>query len=109
MKTLTTYVPIELTDKQKNRLIRMSTHFFPNRNFKFFDNGMFGHDTISVSELNKKYVLLEVNWMEFLLYKVIPAYNKKYGPISLTWNMKNFQKEEINLIDEFYKKFKTIL
>jgi hypothetical protein len=102
MKTYITAKPISLTKEQQDRLIEMSTELFPDREWEM-KGYKIHHEETELEE--KEYLEFSMHWMEFLLYKLIPTFSKRFGPITLTWNMKNFQKESINMIDEFYEKY----
>jgi hypothetical protein len=87
----------------------MTQKLFPNREWEIYLGGKFdvqemiGHE---VSELeDKTYKQFECFWMEFLLYKLIPTFSKRYGPITMTWSLKNMINEEKNMVDKFYDEY----
>ncbi len=111
MKIIRTYTPIQLTDEQKNRLLKMACELFPNRDWEIWnldrDNGMpsdvIGHDKVVVKEEDKTFKEFQCHWMEFLIYKLIPTFSKRHGPVTMTWNLKNISNEDLNMIDRFYE------
>ena len=109
MKTVRTYTPIVLTEEQRERLFEMTQTLFPNRKWEIYPSDTFSTQEMighAVSELeDKTYKQFECFWMEFLLYKLIPTFSKRYGPITMTWSLKNMINEEKNMVDKFYEEY----
>ena len=111
MKTVRTYTPIVLTEEQKDRMMEMCLELFPDRDWLFWadedgtEDGTIGHHLCHTLGNEKTYKPLMCFWMEFLIYKLIPTFSKRYGPVTMTWNMKNMVNADCNMIDKFYDEF----
>ena len=103
--------PIELTEKQKERLIILANYYFKHRTWFFWQSvneedgypkdQMFGHNTTAVVGKSRKYPAVEIHWLEFCIYHLIPKIVKKHS-IKYHIDISKLINNEQNIIDNIY-------